>query len=857
MKKQTFKITGMSCAACQANITKAVSKLEKVEDVNVNLLNEQMTLVYDENTINEDVIINTVTALGYGACVFKNETNSQKSTVRAEWEKRRKAETEKQNSMKKRLVSSVLILIPLMYVSSATMHGFLLPSFLSGSENVLVSALFRLFLTFAVVLINKKFFVSGFKALKSKAPNMDTLVALGSSASFVYGVFVIFIMAYYSGHGEFQKLSDYSGQLYFESSAMILTLVTVGKYLETRSKAKTGDALGKLVDLSPKVANILKDGAEITVNAEDVKKGDTVIIRPGEKIPVDGIIIKGFCTVDQAAVTGESVPVEKTVGDELICATLNKNGTVYLEASKVGNDTTLAQIIKSVDEAGASKAPVARIADKVSGIFVPTVTAIAAVTFIVWLIAGAKPDFALSCAVTVLVISCPCALGLATPVAIMAGTGKAAEYGILIKSASSLEMLKSVDFVVLDKTGTVTKGKPSVSDIVVFDKTLTENDFLRYAASVESESSHPLAFAVNECAKSRGLQLFDVSGFVNDSGLGVNACVNGAKFFAGNERYMKENGIDISSVLPAVNSMCENGKTVLIFANEKTVKGIIAVTDKPKKTSAQAIKELKKLGKKIIMLTGDNEKAAKSIAEITGIDEVTANVLPDEKGKIIKSLQKGGKKVAMVGDGINDAPALMTADVGIAIGAGTDIAIDCADVVLMKNDLYDVVTAFKLSNSVMKNIKMNLFWAFFYNVLGIPVAAGVLFPLFSVKLTPVIGSAAMSLSSVCVVTNALRLRFFKMKKPVAEVNENCDSLKCENAEKSVLKGYENMKITLKVEGMMCAHCKANVENVLLKIDGVESAVANVENKTAEVTLSKEVERSVLAEAIIKAGYKAE
>ncbi len=848
----------MSCAACQANITKAVSKLENVEDVNVNLLTEQMTLSYDEQKVNDEIIINAVTSLGYGADVLHNENPVRKSTFRTEWEERQKREKEKQTSMRKRLVSSVVILIPLMYIAMANMRGLPLPSFLTGSENVLVWALFQMFLTIPVILINRKFFISGFKALKSRAANMDTLVALGSSASFIYGVFIIFMMAYYAGHGEADKLSGYSHQLYFESSAMILTLVTVGKYLETRSKAKTGDALGKLVDLSPKSANIIKDGKEITVNAEDVNKDDTVIIRPGERIPVDGIITEGFCSVDQSAVTGESIPVEKTVGDELICATVNKNGTVRFKASKVGNDTTLAQIIKSVDEAGSSKAPVARLADKVSGIFVPTVTGIALITFISWMIFGADFEFALSCAITVLVISCPCALGLATPVAIMAGTGKAAENGILIKSAASLEALKSVDTIVLDKTGTVTEGKPTVSDVAVFDNSLSENDFLQFAASVESGSEHPLASAVKEKAKENELKIFDVSDFTNDSGLGVNAKINGEKWFAGNERYMKEKEIDISAASDFISSMQKSGKTVLIFAKEKTVTGIIAVTDKPKETSAQAIKELKKLGKKIIMLTGDNENAAKNIAFETGIDEVIANVLPADKEKQIINLQKNGKKVAMVGDGINDAPALMSADVGIAIGAGTDIAVDSADIVLMKNDLYDVVTATELSNAVMKNIKMNLFWAFFYNVLGIPVAAGVLFPVFNLKLTPVMGSAAMSLSSLCVVTNALRLRFFKAKKPnIKNFENNEKTIKQEDENISSVKGLENMKTIINVEGMMCGHCKAHVENALMKIDGVESAVASVENKTAEVTLSKDVDRKILVDAIVAEGYKAE
>lgn len=845
MQKE-FNVTGMTCAACQANVERTVKKLAGVENVAVNLLNENMTVSYNEKETTDEKIINAVISIGYGASL-KNG-NEEKSTIRSDWDKRKETEKEKQSSMKKRLFSSVALLIPLMYVAMGSMLNLPMPQILSGVENSLINTLTQLILTVLVMIINKKFFTSGFKALSHKAANMDSLVAIGSSAAFIYGLISFYFMCYGAGHNDFQLIHKYSHELYFESAAMILTLVTIGKYLETKSKAKTSDALGKLIDLAPKTATVLRNGVEVTIAAEDIKSGDILIIRPGESIAVDGVIIEGEGSIDQSSVTGESLPVDKSKNDEVICATINKNGTFKMVATKVGNDTTLSQIIKLVDNASNTKAPIARLADKVSGVFVPIVITIAVITFAVWIISGATPDFALSMGITVLVISCPCALGLATPVAIMAGTGKAAENGILIKTAESLETLSSIDTVVLDKTGTVTTGEMSVSDIYVFDNSFTEREFLSFAYSLENGSEHPLANAIKEKAKSENINLINATGFSAEIGKGVSANINGDLWLAGNQKYMLQCGIDEIYFKEKNDEFVKQGKTAIIFAQNKNVVGIIAISDTIKTSSKISIEALKKLNKRVIILTGDNSLVAESVAKEVGADLFVADVLPTQKENYIAELQKQGKKVCMVGDGINDSPALISADVGIAIGAGTDIAIDSADIVLMKNSLEDVVIAFKLSKAVIKNIKLNLFWAFFYNALGIPVAAGVLYPIFAIKLTPMLGSLAMSLSSLCVVTNALRLRFFKVK----------HTFTTEEKLNRITETKEEIKMTktIFVDGMMCKHCKSHVETALKSVAGVTDAVADLESKTATATLSDDIDINILIDAVKNAGYDA-
>lgn len=679
----------------------------------------------------------------------------------------------------------------------------------------------------------------------------------------LYGIFAIYRMAHGFGHGDMQAVHQYAHSLYFESAAMILTLVTVGKYLEARSKSKTSDALGKLVNLAPKTAAVIRDGMEQIIPSEQVVAGDIVVIKPGQSIPVDGVVTEGYGYVDQAAITGESIPVEKGAGDTVISATINKNGTFRFRASRVGEDTTLARIIRLVDEAGSTKAPIARLADKISGVFVPVVMGIAVLAGAVWMFAGESFEFALNCAVSVLVISCPCALGLATPVAIMVGTGKAAEYGILIKSAESLENLHTVDTVVLDKTGTITSGHPAVTDIIVLASGVAEREFLAEAACAESGSEHPLAAAVVEKAKDEGILYDAPDRFEMVAGRGVRAEAAGKTILAGNAAFLREqgvSGVDSDAVRKAVERLAAAGKTPLLFARCGTVSGVIAVADTIRETSRAAIRQFQAMGLQVVMLTGDNRLTAQAIREELGIAEAISDVLPTDKEACVRALQEKGHKVAMVGDGVNDAPALMRADIGIAIGAGTDIAIDSADVVLMKDSLLDVATAIRLSRAVVRNIRMNLFWAFFYNVLGIPVAAGALYPAFKLLLSPMIGSAAMSLSSLCVVSNALRLRLFK-----DEGTEKSEQLPCEgrrpiaeekdrNSFSEKTKGEKNMKKTLTVEGMMCAHCEAHVKKALAAVEGVAEVAVDLQSKKATVTLTKDVSDKSLMDAVAEAGY---
>ena len=869
MKTEKYNVTGMTCAACQANVTRCVSKLEGVADVNVSLLANQMTVSYDETKIGEDDIVQAVEKIGYGASSLERQTASpSKGGFRSEWQARQDQALNGQKQMKRRLISSIVLLVPLMYIAMGSMMGLPVPWFFVGMENSLVNALAQLLLTIPVLFINRHFFQTGFKALWHRAPNMDSLVAIGSGASLVYGLFAMFRLAYGFGHGDMELVHEYAHALYFESAAMILTLVTVGKYLEARSKSKTGDALGKLVDLAPKTAVVLRGGVEQTIPAEQVVAGDIVVIRPGEGIPVDGVVTEGHGYVDQAAITGESIPVEKGPGDSVISATINKNGTFQFRASKVGEDTTLSQIIRLVDEASNSKAPIARLADKVSGVFVPVVIAIAIVTAVVWLIAGMGFEFALSNAISVLVISCPCALGLATPVAIMVGTGKAAEMGILIKSAESLENLHNVDTIVLDKTGTITSGHPAVTDILPMDRSLTAEQFLAEAAAAELGSEHPLAQAVVERARQLGLSLPKAEAFEAVAGRGIHARVQGREYLAGNLAFLEENHLptaaeERSAARAAADRLAQEGKTPLLFLRDGKLLGVIAVADTVRETSRAAIRRFSEMGLRVVMLTGDNKVTAEAIRKELGIEQAISDVLPTQKEAHVRALQEQGHKVAMVGDGINDAPALTRADIGIAIGAGTDIAIESADVVLMKDSLGDVANAIDLSRAVVRNIHMNLFWAFFYNILGIPLAAGVLYPAFQLRLSPMIGSAAMSLSSVCVVTNALRLRFFKAKNTSTLVEgsprrEASDIQQTVNEpaplEPETQKGSNNMKKVLIVDGMMCAHCQAHVQKALAGVDGVSEAVVDLESKKATVTLSKDVEDQVLMDAVTEAGY---
>lgn len=873
MKTEKYNVTGMTCAACQANVTRCVSKLEGVADVNVSLLANQMTVSYDESKVGEEDIVQAVEKIGYGASSLERQTASpSKGGFRSEWQARQDQALNGQKQMKRRLISSIVLLVPLMYIAMGGMMGLPVPWFFVGMENSLVNALAQLLLTIPVLFINRHFFQTGFKALWHRAPNMDSLVAIGSGASLVYGLFAMFRLAYGFGHGDMEVIHEYAHALYFESSAMILTLVTVGKYLEARSKSKTGDALGKLVDLAPKTAVVLRGGVEQTIPAEQVAAGDIVVIRPGEGIPVDGVVTEGHGYVDQAAITGESIPVEKNPGDSVISATINKNGTFQFRASKVGEDTTLSQIIRLVDEASNSKAPIARLADKVSGVFVPVVIAIAIVTAVVWLIAGMGFEFALSNAISVLVISCPCALGLATPVAIMVGTGKAAEMGILIKSAESLENLHNVDTIVLDKTGTITSGHPAVTDVLPMDRSLTAEQFLGEAAAAELGSEHPLAQAVVERARQLGLSLPKAEAFEAVAGRGIHARVQGREYLAGNLAFLEENHLPVtaeerSAARAAADQLAQEGKTPLLFLRDGKLLGVIAVADTIRETSRAAIRRFNEMGLHVVMLTGDNKVTAEAIRKELGIEQAISDVLPTQKEAHIRALQEEGHKVAMVGDGINDAPALTRADIGIAIGAGTDIAIESADVVLMKDSLDDVAAAIDLSRAVVRNIHMNLFWAFFYNVLGIPLAAGVLYPAFQLRLSPMIGSAAMSLSSVCVVTNALRLRFFKRKgalvaeksapvleashidiaNPAAPAEEVSQELENE-------KGSSEMKKVLIVDGMMCAHCQAHVQKALAGVEGVTEAVVDLESKKATVTLAQDVADQALMDAVTEAGY---
>lgn len=838
--KQKFDVTGMTCSACSAHVEKSVSKLEGVQCVNVNLLQNSMVVEYDDNALGTTDIIHAVESGGYGASVQgENKTQEAPKNVAAE----------EMHHMKRRLIASFCFLIPLFYISMGHMMGAPLPAILLGDENVMIFALTQLFLTIPVLIINKKYYVVGFKALWNRAPNMDSLIALGSAASVVYSVFAIYSMAYAMGHGDLMTAHHYGMELYFESAAMILTLITVGKYMETRSKGKTSEAISKLMDLAPKTATVLRNGVEQEIPVEEVVTGDTIIVKPGQRIPVDGKIIEGFSAVDESAITGESIPVEKQVGDTVIGATVNKSGYFRMTATRVGKDTTLSQIIALVEEAGASKAPIAKLADKVSGVFVPVVITIAILAAVIWFVAGNQPfSFALSIGIAVLVISCPCALGLATPTAIMVGTGKGAEYGILVKSAESLEIAHQVQTVVLDKTGTLTEGKPIVTDIVLA-KGILRNRLLKQAAAVEALSEHPLAEAIVAYAKEKEVSFEKAENLQATAGQGVEADVAGKHILAGNLKMMQERGIQLGEWEAKAVELAEAGKTPLFFAENETFLGIVALADTLKPTSKAAVDAFHQMGIEVVMLTGDNKRTAQAIAKELDI-QVIAEVLPQDKEREVRRLQEQGKKVAMIGDGINDAPALMRADVGVAIGAGTDVAMESADIILMKSDLMDAVTAIELSHATIRNIKENLFWAFFYNACGIPLAAGVFYPLLEWKLNPMFAAAAMSFSSAFVVGNALRLRLFRPK-----YAKTTTALPKEDIQKELNHKEEiGMKKVLKIEGMMCNHCTGRVEKALNDLDGVTAEVS-LEGKSATVTLSKDVSDETLVQTVTDAGYE--
>ncbi len=846
-----FYVTGMSCAACQARVEKAVNAVEGVESCAVSLLTNSMGV---EGTAREEDIIAAVEAAGYGAAV--KGSSGEKTSGSAAEDPLKDTETPR---LKKRLIASILLLIPLMYVSMGHMlWNWPLPGFLRG--NHVAMGLYQMLLSGLIMVINQKFFVSGFKGLIHRSPNMDTLVALGATASFAYSVFALFAMTGTVLSGNEEQTMYYMNQFYFEAAAMILTLITVGKMLETRSKGKTTNALKGLMDLSPKTAVILQNGEEITVPIENVKVGDRFVVRPGDSIPVDGVVTEGESAVNESALTGESVPVEKGIGDPVSAATINSSGYMVCEATRVGEDTTLSAIIRMVSDAAATKAPIAKIADKVSGVFVPAVIGIALVTFFAWLIAGQTVGYCMARAVSVLVISCPCALGLATPVAIMVGNGVAAKTGILFKTAASLEQAGRTQIIALDKTGTITTGEMRVTDLIPVDG-VTEEELLTVSCALESKSEHPISGAITEYAVRKGISPAETTEFEVFAGNGLKAKLFGQEIHGGNLKYIESIlGREDAGTTETVHQLARDGKTPVLIARAGQLLGIIGVSDVIKEDSPEAIAELQKMGIHTVMLTGDNEVTAAAIAKQAGVDEVVASVKPDGKEAIIRQLMEHGK-VAMVGDGINDAPALTSADLGMAIGAGTDVAIDAADVVLMKNSIRDVAAAIRISRSTLRNIHQNLFWAFFYNVLGIPLAAGCYVAAFGWELNPVFGAAAMGLSSFCVVTNALRLNLVKpydnsrdkvVRNPVTGNLINNGTVN-EAADKE--KGKENNEMKIRVNGMMCAHCEAHVKKALEAIDGIQEATASHEENLVTITAAKDIDGADIKAAVEEAGYE--
>ena len=842
---EKFDVTGMTCAACSAHVERAVRGVEGVKEVAVSLLTNSMTVDFSSPATAEKICA-AVSAAGYGAAPqnIGGKKENKKSTL----------ESGEPKKILYRLIASAVLLLPLMYVSMGhLMWGWPLPEIFASDP--LAIGLYQLLLTTAVAVINQRFFISGTKSLLHGAPNMDTLVSLGSAAAYIYSTAVLFEMCHAAVNGDIQTAMHHLHGLYYESAAMILTLITVGKYLEAVSKGRTTDAIKSLMDLAPKTACVIRDGKEKVIPAEEVVKGDVFVVRPGESIPADGRVISGESAVDESALTGESIPVDKAQGSAVSAATLNQNGFLTCEATRVGEDTTLSQIIETVENAAATKAPIAKIADKVSGVFVPAVMAIALVAGAAWLISGRPFSFALARAISVLVISCPCALGLATPVAIMVGSGVGAKHGVLFKTASALEQTGKTQIVVLDKTGTLTKGKPQVTDILPASG-YDGDSLLRLAASLESKSEHPLAAAITRRAGESNVETDEAQGFTALPGHGVRAEINGKTAIGGNAALIKSKGMLDADMKALGERLADEGKTPLYFAFDGRIAGIIAVADVVKEDSGQAISELKDMGIRTVMLTGDNRRTALSVAKQTGIDEVVSDVLPGYKAEVVEKLRKNGK-VAMVGDGINDAPALTQADIGIAIGAGADVALDAADVVLMKSSVDDVAAAIRLSRQTLRNIHENLFWAFFYNCIGIPIAAGALIPAFNIALNPMLGAAAMSLSSFCVVTNALRLNFFKPDRPFKGKSKQPAELpKLMPTEENIKNTEEKaMKKTIYINGMMCSHCTAHVQKALGALDGVESVAVSLEDKKAVLTLNKNVDDAVITAAVREAGYE--
>ena len=843
--KCKFDVTGMSCAACQAHVEKAVNALEGVDNAAVNLLANSMVAEFDESKLSPEDICAAVDKAGYHASVHGASPAAGAGAARQS-----DPAAEQARQMKHRLILSIIFLVPLFYLCMGHMVGAPLPSIFLGVENAMVFTLTQLVLVVPIMYINDHYFIDGFRSLWHRSPNMDSLIALGSSAAFLYSLWAIYMTGWALGHGNPALAHDYQmNHLYLESVGMILTLISVGKYLETRSKGKTGDAIRALMDLAPKTATVLRDGAELEVPVEQVQAGDLLRVKPGGAVPVDGVVTEGVSSVDESALTGESIPVEKRPGDKVSAATINQTGTFTMRATGVGEDTALARIIQLVEDASASKAPIAKLADRVAGVFVPIVMAIALVTAVVWLLVTGTPSRALVAGVSVLVISCPCALGLATPVAIMVGTGRGAQNGTLFKSAEALEALQSVNTVVLDKTGTVTQGKPVVTDLLP-QGDHTEEELLCVAASLEALSEHPLAQAIVARAQERNIPLCPVEDFEAVPGQGIQGTIQGSRFRAGNARFL-----GLENVSDQADRLAEAGKTPLFFSCDGALMGTIAVADPPKPDSLEAIRAMQELGLEVVLLTGDNRRTAQAVGRQMGDIQVIAEVLPQDKERHVAQLQAQGKKVAMVGDGINDAPALARSDVGIAIGAGTDVALESADVVLMRSSLMDAVGAFELSRATLRNIKENLFWALFYNSIGIPLAAGVFFPILGWQLNPIFGAAAMSLSSVCVVSNALRLRFFKPKHRSAVRTPAAAPTQNKETDQLTKGDEETMTKTLHVEGMMCEHCQARVEKALAAVKGVKSVQVSLEDKTALVECGLLTSDKALTKAVTDVGYE--
>ncbi|MFW2234569.1 heavy metal translocating P-type ATPase [Aliarcobacter butzleri] len=836
MKSQKFDIKGMTCSACSTAVDRNVKKLEGINEVNVNLLNNSMIVKYDENVLNNETIIKKVQDAGYEAFLVENGKKTQKNSTE---ENLGKIET---NELKNRLIISFIFAIPLFYISMGHMLNWYLPHLFHGYSNAITFAFTQFLLALPIVFINIKYYKVGFKTLYKGSPNMDSLIAIGTSAAMIYGVFSIYKIGYGLGNNDIDMVIQYSHDLYFESAAIVLTLITLGKFLEARAKENTSEAINKLINLTPKTALVLRNNQEIEIPVDELVLKDIVIVKPGNIVPTDGVIIFGNSSIDESMLTGESLPISKKVGDKVIGASINKSGSFKFEVTKLGEDTVLSQIIKLIEEASSSKAPISKLADRISAIFVPTVIVISILATVTWLFLGYSFEFALSIGIAILVISCPCALGLATPTAIMVGTGKGAQNGILIKSAESLEIAHTINTVVIDKTGTITEGKTQVTDIFTNEK-ITQDKLLQLCATIEKNSEHPLADAILKKTQEKEIELLNATDFEALNGLGIKAKVEDRVFYIGNKKLLDSKNISLDLFYEKSEKLANEAKTPIFIADESEVLGLIAISDVVKPTSKDAILEFEKMGLEVIMLTGDNYKTANAIAKQININNVIAEVLPQDKEKEIQKLQSLGKKVAMIGDGINDAPALVRADVGIAIGAGTDIAIESANIVLVKSDLLDAVKAIQLSNAVIKNIKQNLFWAFFYNIIGIPLAAGVFYTILGWKLSPMFAGAAMSLSSVTVVLNALRLKLFepRISKNLLEQN-------------NISKGNKMEKI-LKVDGMTCGHCKERVEKVVTAIDGVDSVEVDLASKNVTVKMSKDISEQTLSDVIVDAGYE--